>query len=149
MAVAAAALPELSRSALSRSDAGRRHVLSSRLDAGMGRITALVVPTALGYLVIGDLITGALFRSGAFGAIDTLVVWMVLAGYTTGLLASTSSRLLQSALYGVGDPRTPSRVAIVRVVVSAALGAVLMLQLDRVAITPGGFQVLGELPALG
>ncbi len=142
VAVAAAELPELSRG-----DADRPAV-ADRLQAGLARIAAYVLPTCVAYLVVGDLVTGALFQTGAFGRLEAVAVWIVLAGYTLGLLASTSSRLLQSALYAVGDARTPARTAVLRVVISSLLGVVLMLQLDRVAVGADGLRVLGDLPAL-
>ncbi len=142
MSIAAAELPELSRMGL-----GDRKAVRTRLNAGLTRIAFFVLPTVLGFLVVGDLIVGALYQTGEFGETQVLQVWIVLAGYTLGLLASTSSRLLQSALYGLGDPKTPAVVAAVRVVASAALGAALMLQLDRVSISQAGLQVVGDLPA--
>jgi putative peptidoglycan lipid II flippase len=142
MAVAAAELPDLSRA-----DLGQGQVAVARLQRGLERIAVLVVPTTLGYLVIGDLIVGALFQSGEFLRLDSVAVWIVLGGYSLGLLATTSSRLLQSALYGRGDARTPARVAVLRVLTSAALGVVLMTQLDRLAVTETGVHLLGELPA--
>jgi putative peptidoglycan lipid II flippase len=144
MSVAAAELPELSRAA-----PGERRAMTSRLQEGLARIAAFVVPTVFGYLVVGDLLTGALFQTGEFGRLDTVGVWAVLAGYASGLLATTSSRLLQSALYGTGDTRTPARMAVARVAVSAALGVVLMMQMDRFAVTAAGVQLLGDLPAFG
>lgn len=54
---------------------------------------------------------------------------------------------LQSALYGSGDARTPARMAVLRVVVSASLGVVLMMQMDRIVVTAAGFRMLGDLPA--
>ena len=143
MAVAAAELPRLSTAG-----AEVRERVLERLDSGLARIAAFVVPTAVGYLVVGDLITAALFQTGQFTRADSLAVWLVLAAFTVGMLASSSSRLLQSTLYGIGDARTPSRVAAVRVVLSVALGVVLMLQLDRVVVSAAGLQLVGELPAL-
>jgi putative peptidoglycan lipid II flippase len=142
MSVAAAELTELSRSG--SEDAQR---VARRLQGGLGRIAVLVVPTAIGYLVVGDLITGALFRTGEFGRVDAVAVWIVLGGYAIGLLASTSSRLLQSSLYAIGDTRTPARLAVIRVVVSLSVGTVLMLQFDQFAVTTEGVQLAGELPA--
>jgi putative peptidoglycan lipid II flippase len=142
MSVAAAELPELSRSV-----PGEHHAMTARLQGGLARIAAFVVPTAIGYLVVGDLLTGALFQTGEFGRLNTIAVWAVLAGYASGLLATTSSRLLQSALYGTGDTRIPARLAVARVAVSASLGVVLMMQMDRFAVTATGVQLLGDLPA--
>jgi len=90
-------------------------------------------------------------QTGAFDADDTLLVWVVLIGSAFGMVATTSSRLLQSVLYGGGDARAPARIAIVRVVISLALGAMLMLQLDRVVLLADGPALLGgaSLPAFG
>ena len=143
MSVAAAELPELSSA-----DAEDRDALASRLDDGLERIAFYVVPSAVGFMALGDVIVGALFRTGSFDHADVVLVWIVLAGFAVGLLATTSSRLLQSALYGAGDARTPAKIAALRVVLSAGIGVVLMLQLDRIAITPGGLSLTGTLPAL-
>lgn len=142
MSVAAAELPELSRP-----DVVEEAAVSRRLDDGLARIAFYVVPSAVGFLALGDLIVATLYQRGEFDAVDTRLVWVVLAGFTVGLLANTSSRLLQSAFYGGGDPRTPAVAAAVRVVVAALVGGLLMLQLDRVAIVPGGFALVGDLPA--
>jgi putative peptidoglycan lipid II flippase len=74
-------------------------------------------------------------------------VWIILAVHALGLLATTGSRLLQSVLYGLGRPRTPARIAMVRVAVSLALGLVLMFQFDRLVIGPDGLEQVGDLPA--
>lgn len=144
MSVAAAELPELS--AAPDRAAG---LLRSRLDQGLRRIAWFVVPTAAAYLVAGDLLLGALLQRGAFDRTASVQVWLVLAGYAVGLLAATQSRLLQSALYAVGDTTTPARSSVVRVVVAVVVGVVLMFQLDRVAVAPGGLEVVGTLPAFG
>ncbi len=149
MAVAAAALPRLSAgSAQERAAGGGRESSLRHVEAGLGRVAALVVPTAVGYLVVGDLVTATLFQTGEFGRLEVVAVWLVLAGFTVGLTATTSGRLLQAALYAGSETRIPAVTATVRVVVSLVVGAVLMLQLDRVAVTPDGLRVLGDLPAL-
>ena len=51
-----------------------------------------------------------------------------------GLLASTSTRIYQSAFYALRDTKTPARVAGLRVLTAAAAGAVLMLQFEPVTI---------------
>ena len=143
MSVAAAELPELS--AMDHAD---RRSMRRRLDEGLARIVFFVAPTVVGFVLIGDLIVGLLYQGGEFGPRATVQVWAVLAAYSLGLLASTSARLLQSALYGVGDPRTPAKLAAVRVVVSAGLGLLLMLQLDQFHVTsPQQIEQIGELPS--
>lgn len=98
---------------------------------------------------MGDVVAAALLQTGRFGTEDSRLVWYVLGAYSLGLLAATASRLLQNALYAMGDAKTPASVASVRVVMAALLGVVLMFQLDRVVIDgPGlaGFEA-GSLPA--
>jgi putative peptidoglycan lipid II flippase len=131
MSVAAAALPEMSRDAGTRMD-----VLRARMEAGLRRIALLVIPSAVGYILLGDVIVSAIYERGEFLAADTLVVWLVLAAYSTGLLASTSTRLYASTFYALNDTRTPARIAFIRVAIAAALGAALMLAGEQYAIGP-------------
>jgi putative peptidoglycan lipid II flippase len=132
MSVAAAELP-----ALSSASAQERNRVGDRLSEGLERIAFFVVPSVVVYVLLGDLVVGALFQSGAFDAVDVRIVWFTLGGFCVGLVANTSSRLLQSALYGIGDTRTPATLAAVRVALAAALGYLLMVQLDRVSVTGG------------
>ena len=145
MSVAAAELPELS--SLS---SDQRETVDERLRAGMARIAFFVVPTALAFMLLGELLVGAVYESGAFGGLDGRLVWLVLAAFSIGLLPTTSARLLQSSLYATGDTRAPAQIAALRVLVAASLGAVAMLQLDQFALTDaGGIELVGALPALG
>ncbi len=131
MAVAAAELPELSR--LPRAE---RLALAGRVDDGLARVAFFVVPTAVAYVGVGELVVGALFERGEFGVADTRLVWLVLAAYSLGLLATTASRLLQNSLYALDDPRSPARIALVRVIAGTAVAATVMFWLD-------GFVVVG------
>lgn len=146
MAIAAAELPELSGSASDAPSLARR-----RVDAGLERAAFFVAPTVVGFVVLGDVLVAGLFQSGAFQADDSRLVWVVLLGSAAGLLATTSSRLLQSVLYGRGDARTPARLAIVRVTIGTLLGLLLMFQLDRFELAGAGVGLAAsaQLPALG
>lgn len=144
MSVAAAELPELSRLG-----PGGVQAVRDRLVTGLGRVAFFVVPVQVLYLVAGGAVVGALLQRGSFGDDDTRLVWLVLAGASLGLVATTASRLLQSSLYALGDARSPAAAAAVRVAVGAALGVALMFQLDRVVIEPGTLELVtdGDLPA--
>ncbi|MDX1509732.1 MAG: murein biosynthesis integral membrane protein MurJ [Nitriliruptorales bacterium] len=144
LSVAAAELPALSRAEPDPDD------LRGRLEIGLRRIAFFVVPTLTAYVVFGDLLVGALYQTGAFGRADTLLVWLVLAALAVGLLPSTTSRLMQSSLFAVGETRLPARLSVIRVVIALAVGAGLMLQFDRFAVTVAGDVVrAGALPAFG
>lgn len=139
MSVAAAELPELARE---RSyDLERLRV---RVNAGLRRMAFFVVPTVLGYLALGDVIVAALYQRGVFGRADTLVVWVVLLGFTLGLFASTGTRLFSSAFFALHDTKTPAKTAAIRVATAAVVGVALMVQLEQVhtpAISVGALRV--------
>lgn len=138
ISVAASELPELSR--MREED---RRVLARRVSGGLRRVTYFLVPSAIGYLVLGDVAIAALFETGEFGDAQTLVTWAVLAGYAVGLPATASSRVLSSAFYALRDTRTPARMAYLRVGLSLVLGVTLMIPLDRHGISTLGFGAAG------
>lgn len=127
MAVSAAELPAMS-SALGAADEVAA-TLRRRLAAGLEQIAFFVVPSAVGFVVLGDVIVATIYRSGQFKADDVLFVWGVLAGSAVGLLASTSGRLYSSAFYALRDTRTPLRFALLRVLLTLGLGYLFALPL--------------------
>lgn len=138
MSVAAAELPELARQRTA--DVA---VLRQRVNAGLRQIAVFVVPSTVGYLLLGDVVVAALFETGEFGSGDTLFVWVVLAGYAIGLVASTATRLFSSAYYALHDTKTPAKIAVLRVAAVATLGVVLMFVLRRYVLAGGN--TLGAL----
>ena len=127
MAVSAAELPEMA-SATGTDEARAAH-LRDRLAGALRRVTFLVIPSAVAFVAIGRAIVGLLFQSGRFGAADTELVWLILAGQAVGLVPATQGRLLASAFYALGDTRTPLRAALVRVALTASTGFVVTLPL--------------------
>jgi putative peptidoglycan lipid II flippase len=121
VAVSAAELPTMSGATGTTEEVAA--YLRGRLSDGLGRIAFLVVPSAMGFLVLGDVMASVVFRSGRFTAGDARWVWAVLAGSAVGLLASTLGRLYSSTYFALRDTRTPLRFAVVRVVLTTALGA--------------------------
>ncbi|HEX4416793.1 MAG TPA: murein biosynthesis integral membrane protein MurJ [Kofleriaceae bacterium] len=120
MAVSAAELPEMS-SATGSAKLRAQH-LQDRLRNSLRRVVYLVVPSAVAFVAIGRWIIALLFQTGRFGAGDTEVVWIILAGSALGLSAGTQGRLLGSAFYALGDPKPPLRAALVRVAITGVLG---------------------------
>ncbi|HEY9504710.1 MAG TPA: murein biosynthesis integral membrane protein MurJ [Gemmatimonadales bacterium] len=127
MSVSAAELPEMS-SATGTAEERASH-LRARLESGLRQIAFLVVPSVVGFVALGDVITGALYQSGEFTREMTLYVWGILAAASVGLLPSTLGRLYSSAFYAMHDTRTPLRIALVRVSLGMLLGYLLALHL--------------------
>ncbi|MEE2637414.1 MAG: murein biosynthesis integral membrane protein MurJ [Acidobacteriota bacterium] len=128
--VAASELPELSRLGADAS-----HAFVDRLQQSIRQSLFLIVPATIGYLGVGFLIVGGLLRRGEFGLADNWLVYVVLAGYSSGLVATTVSRLLHNGFWALGDTRTPAKIAGVRVVASAVVAVPMMFWLDRLSVT--------------
>jgi len=120
MSIAAAELPSMS--GVAGGDAESREKLRLRLDAGLRRIAFFVVPSAMAFLALGDVLVAALLQTGRFRHTDAVYVWGILAGSSVGLLASTLGRLYSSTYYALRDTRTPLNFAIIRVALTTVLG---------------------------
>jgi putative peptidoglycan lipid II flippase len=129
ISVSAAELPAMS--AVASGDAAAVDAVRQRLDAGLRRIAYFVVPSAMAFLALGDVVVGALFQTGRFDRTDTLTVWGILAGSAVGLLASTLGRLYSSTYYALRDTKTPLRYAVLRVVLTTVLGYLCAVPLPR------------------
>jgi putative peptidoglycan lipid II flippase len=120
MSVSAAELPQMSGALGSEQEVA--NILRRRLDSALRQIAFFVLPSAVAFLVLGDVIVAAIYQSGRFMRSDVVWVWGILAGSTVGLLSSTLSRLYSSTYYALHDTRTPLRFAIVRVILTTGLG---------------------------
>ncbi|MBB4638644.1 murein biosynthesis integral membrane protein MurJ [Longimicrobium terrae] len=135
MSVAVAELPELARQR-----SGGAEQLRERGSAALERIAFYVLPSFVALVALGDVVVAGLFQTGEFTRESTLIVYVTTAGFATGLMATTASRLLSSTFFALRDTRTPARYATVRVVLSIVLGVVLMLQFEGVDLG-GGWKV--------
>ena len=124
MSVSAAELPAMSGEAGIDNEAVR-----SRLNAGLRQIAYFVVPSAVAFIALGDVIASALFQTGRFTRQDAIFVWGIVAGSSVGLLASTLGRLYSSTFYALRDTATPLRYAVIRVVLTVLLGLIAAFQL--------------------
>ncbi len=129
MAVSAAELPEMASTVGTTDEVAA--LLRKRLDAGLNRIAFFIVPSAMAFLALGDVMAAALYRTGEFREDAAIYVWGILAGSSIGLLASTLGRLYSSTYYALRDTRTPLRYALVRVVLTTVLGYLCALPLPR------------------
>ena len=129
MAISAAELPAMS------SELGTQEEIASalrqRLTAGLQNIAFFVIPSAVAFIILGDVVVATIYRSGHFGKDDVTFVWRVLAGSGVGLLASTSGRLYSSAFYALRNTRTPLNFALIRVALTLVLGYFCALPLPR------------------
>ena len=113
-------------------------ILSSRL--------ARILTPGIGVLVLSAWCLGVLNSHRRFFlSYVAPVLWnvaQIVVLVALGLLATSTSRLVQTALYAIGDAKGPAAIAAVRVVVAAAVGVVLMFQLDRIGLVGPGIDGL-------
>lgn len=115
----AAELPEMAET--DRSATGHA-VLRHRIAQGLERMAFFVIPSALVLLCFGGVAAAAVFQTGRFSAADAEYVWLIMAGFAPGLLATTQSRMLASGWYALHDTRPPLRAAVLRVGLGIPLG---------------------------
>jgi putative peptidoglycan lipid II flippase len=147
MSVAAAELPTMS--SVASAEAGGTEALRRRLDAGLRQIAFFVVPSAMAFLALGDVVAAALLQTGRFTHDDAIRVWAILAGSAVGLLASTLGRLYSSTYYALRDTRTPLRYAIVRVALTTLLGYLFAFPLPRLLGVPMLYGAAGLTASAG
>ena len=120
MSVSAAELPAMSKTLGAATVVAE--TLRQRLDQGLRRISFFIVPSAVAFLALGDVIAAVLYQTGKFTRSDSIYVWTILAGAAVGLLASTLGRLYSSTYYALQDTRTPLLYAVLRVSLGSVLG---------------------------
>jgi putative peptidoglycan lipid II flippase len=129
MSISAAELPAMSSAQGTKEEIAL--YLQKRLNSGLRQIAFFIVPSVIGFAVLGDVIVAAIFQGGEFNVASTHYVWMVLIGATVGLLASTQGRLYSSTFYSLKDTKTPLKFAVIRVLLTTALGYFFALPLPR------------------
>lgn len=117
MSISAAALPELSRLG-----DGSGELINKRLEQNLRYLRFSIIPSVVGFLLLGDVIIGGVYQTGAFSRSDVVYVWAILCGSTVGLIAGTTGRLFASTFYALKDPRTPLFCALLRVILAAVAG---------------------------
>ena len=129
MSISAAELPAMS-GAMGIDSAGVETV-RRRLNSGLRQIAFFVIPSAMAFLALGDVVAAALLQTGRFRHSDAVYVWAILAGSGIGLLASTLGRLYSSTYYALRDTRTPLRYALLRVLLTTISGYIFAIPLPR------------------
>ncbi|HET6268428.1 MAG TPA: murein biosynthesis integral membrane protein MurJ [Acidobacteriota bacterium] len=147
MSVSAAELPAMSSAVGTLEEVAE--VLRGKLNSGLRRIAFLIVPSAMAFLALGDVIAAAVYQSGEFKHTDTLYVWGTLAGSAIGLLATTLGRLYSSAFYALHDTRTPLRFALIRVALTTILGYLFALHLPALLHIDARWGVAGLTSSAG
>jgi putative peptidoglycan lipid II flippase len=147
MSVSAAELPAMSSVTGNPEEVAAQ--LRTRLGHGLRQIALYIVPSAVAFAALGQVLAAALFQSGAFTRGDSFYVWGILAGASIGLLAGTMGRLYASGFYALRDTRTPLRYAVLRVVLTTVLGYLAAIPLPGLLGVPARWGVAGLTASAG
>ncbi len=122
VAVGTALLPLLSRQIRE----GKVSEAADSMNRAAEFALLLTIPAAAALLVVPELVVGALFERGAFGAAETAATAAALAAYAAGLPAFVLVKVLAPGFFARGDTITPVKVAAVCVVLNIGLNLLLM-----------------------
>lgn len=122
VAVATALLPQLSRLA----EPSSREPFVETLQNGLRLATLVLLPAAVGLIVLGGPIVGLLFEHGAFTASDSVRTLGVLRYLSLGILGYGMTYLATRAFYALQDTKTPMIISSVAVAINVALDLLLV-----------------------
>lgn len=126
VAISTAILPSLTRLA-SAADMVR---FRRTLGMGLRTVLLLVLPAAVGLLILATPVIALIFEHGAFSAYDTLRTSQALRVYLIGLPFAAVDQILIFAFYARKDTKTPVLVGV--------LGVLIYLGVALVLIAPWG-----------
>jgi putative peptidoglycan lipid II flippase len=129
MSVSAAELPAMSGTVGLNPEG--KEAIRRRLDAGLRQIAFFVVPSAVAFLALGDVVAAGILVTGNFTYSDAVYVWGILAGSAVGCWRQRLAVFILRPYYALRDTRTPLRYAIVRLVLTTALGYVFAFYVPR------------------
>ena len=122
ISLATAVLPKMSREVASK-DMNR---LKETVAFSLRAVFTVMMPAAVGLMVLARPIVRILFQRGEFTAYSTSITANALFFYTFGLFAYAGIKILVNTYYSMGDTRTPVKTASISLVVNIVLNLILM-----------------------
>ncbi len=120
--IAQAALPTLSTHAALSDHEKLKETISFSI-----RMTLLVMlPSAVGFMVLSKPIVKALFETGSFTEYSTDITSLALFYYSFGLVFYSAAKVLVSAFYSLHDTMTPAKVAFYSLIINIVASLILM-----------------------
>jgi putative peptidoglycan lipid II flippase len=122
VSIATAALPDISRQAVTEDLAAIRRTVSS----GLRLMLMLNVPATVGLLVLAEPIVSLLLERGRFTPDDTVQTAAALMFYAPGLLGYSAVKIASPTFYSLRDSRTPVTVSIISVLANLSINLALV-----------------------
>ncbi|TXH36931.1 MAG: murein biosynthesis integral membrane protein MurJ [Burkholderiaceae bacterium] len=108
---------------------------SRTLDWGLRMVVMLALPCAAALLVFAEPLVAALFHNGRFTDQDVRQTALAVMAYGVGLVGIVSVKVLAPGFYAKQDIRTPVKVAVVVLVLTQCMNAVLVPWMGHPALS--------------
>jgi putative peptidoglycan lipid II flippase len=116
---------------------GRTGDLRATLDRGLRLTVAIMVPAAVGYVVLGRALSTVVFGHGEVAVDEARFIGLLLAVFAVGLVPFSAYQLQLRAFYAMADTRTPT-------LVNLAVNAVLVVvDVTLYLLLPDDVRVVG------
>jgi putative peptidoglycan lipid II flippase len=122
IAVGTVALPAMSRHAAHGDLEGLRETLGHAFR----QVSLIMIPAAVGLIVLREPILNLLFQRGRFDPVATRMSAQALLGYSVGLWFVAEIRVVAPAFYALKDTVTPVKVATLAIIINVLLSMLLM-----------------------
>ncbi|MCK5249132.1 MAG: murein biosynthesis integral membrane protein MurJ [Spirochaetaceae bacterium] len=123
--------PKMSRQAVQGDQKG----FLSSLGFGYRNLWALLVPSAMALILLGEPIVAIAFQRRAFTFNDTILTARVLAAYSVGMPFIGLFNITQRSLYALGEVRKPFYCALATVAVDIILSVVFVFVADGSSVS--------------
>lgn len=120
--IAQAALPTLSTHAAENDLIKFKETVSFSLRSAF----LIMLPSAVGFMVLGRPIVKILFEHGMFSSYSTGITVTALFYYSIGLVLYSGAKILVTTFYSLHDTVTPAKVALLSLIVNIILSVTLM-----------------------
>jgi putative peptidoglycan lipid II flippase len=124
-ALSQAILPTFSRQALEDTHEN----LIRTLSFGLRTTFFVMVPAAIGFMVLSRPIVSVLFEGGRFDSYSARTTAQVLFFYSIGLCAYGGIKIVSSCFFALKDTVTPAKVSLISLILNIILNVILMFPL--------------------
>ncbi|MDD4899120.1 MAG: murein biosynthesis integral membrane protein MurJ [Candidatus Omnitrophica bacterium] len=106
------------------------------LSFGLRATFFIILPASVGFMVLSRPLVAIIFQGGKFDAFSAMVTADVLFYYSIGLVAYAATRIIQACFFALKDTVTPTKIAVLTLVMNVGLNAVLMfpMKLSGIAL---------------
>jgi putative peptidoglycan lipid II flippase len=127
ISIGTAVMPGFSRCSANMDYDGLRETFSY----GIRLMLFIMVPAAIGLIVLREPIVALLFKRGSFTAEDVRITSDALLYYSLGIVAVSCVRIIAPVFYSMKDTATPVKIAVVSIVSNIILSLILIKPLGH------------------